>query len=765
VPDAPRQDYPPSAKLTPQHLDTALQQLESLPVTPAIFARLVEWMEEFGTDADEETSASLMDIVQGDQSLTARLLSLANRGAEAPVCRVAEAFRRLGPETVVPEALAAGIAGSRLCIDRPSSGLELHEYAKHCLAVALSSKLLAEGFPRPMDPQLAFVCGLLHDVGKLALAKIVPNSYRRVLMGLHTRGADIGQCERDILGVDHTVAGRRLAHQWGLPEAVEMVIWLHHQPSGAMPGSPQRRDLVSLVGLADVLARRAGTGFSGNYAFPEDTEQVASRLGLSGEVIEAVNRRLPGELSERMRRCGLDAAGRHRGLATVADAAEHLARINRRFRRRNAELTQRTEAFDRLCSFTGAIRSDVTLPEVLCRITSLLSVMRQVRPSLDVPVVGYALGTDQGLVFLVRQHGPERFSWRVLAAKANIDTTSTALARSVAAEPVARAIFAEDDALADWVNLTEYAHQGLIGQGRWAGGVFFPPGTSEAAGGAVDQVREDLAAVLGTVLAMVQDRAKAMLLSEQLAGASTRLAQTQQQAAERIARRSLGELAAGAAHELNNPLAVVSGRAQLMARRAGSEDDRKVWREIAEQAQRASGIVTALMELASPPPPQPTRCDVPELLAEAREAFVGSDHPQAASATVDIDISGTVPPVRVDREQMRQTLVELMSNAATAAGDAARIRLSARSDAPGRAIVTVGDNGPGMDARTQAQAFTPFYSLQPAGRRRGLGLPRARRCVEQNGGEIWIRSAPGQGTSVSVRLPAARQQDATETTE
>ena len=70
--------------------------------------------------------------------------------------------------------------------------------------------------------------------------------------------------------------------------------------------------------------------------------------------------------------------------------------------------------------------------------------------------------------------------------------------------------------------------------------------------------------------------------------------------------------------------------------------------------------------------------------------------------------------------------------------------------------MTVRDTGPGMDARTLDSAFTPFFSAQRAGRRRGLGLPRAKRYVENNGGRIWIRTRPGEGTTVYVQLPRLR---------
>ena len=102
----------------------------------------------------------------------------------------------------------------------------------------------------------------------------------------------------------------------------------------------------------------------------------------------------------------------------------------------------------------------------------------------------------------------------------------------------------------------------------------------------------------------------------------------------------------------------------------------------------------------------------------------------------------------------------MIANAAAAsAGEAqARIRLAGMTDSLDDApVVTVSDSGGGMDPQTLARAFTPFFSDQPAGRRRGLGLSRARRHVENNGGRIRIDTRPGEGTTVYVQLPPLKQ--------
>jgi signal transduction histidine kinase len=194
-----------------------------------------------------------------------------------------------------------------------------------------------------------------------------------------------------------------------------------------------------------------------------------------------------------------------------------------------------------------------------------------------------------------------------------------------------------------------------------------------------------------------------------------------------------------------------------MRDKARTDEQRRTWQTIADQAQRISDIITDLMEYASPPQPRKAPIDVKELLHQAAAEFSSATDVQAKASRVDITCAEDAPPALADPAQVRAVIVELMRNAAIAAGSAApSIRLSARmDDADGNVLITVRDEGCGMDATTLAAAFTPFFSSQRAGRRRGLGLPKAKRFVEINGGRIWIRSQPQQGSTVYVELPRA----------
>jgi signal transduction histidine kinase len=262
---------------------------------------------------------------------------------------------------------------------------------------------------------------------------------------------------------------------------------------------------------------------------------------------------------------------------------------------------------------------------------------------------------------------------------------------------------------------------------------------------------------MGFAAASVAERDAATVLAEQLGQATQRLYAAQQELAESRTLAAVGEMAAGAAHEINNPLAIVVGRAELMAESAQGAD-RQTWQIIAQQAQRISDIISEMMEFARPAPPQPRLVDLAELLDSVRQA--AQDRPATRQMELQVEVAPDTPPALADAQQIIGVLLELLSNAAAAyaADPRARIEASA-AEVDGGVLLRVIDQGCGMDGPTLEKAFTPFFSAKPAGRSRGLGLSRARRLVQINGGRIWLQSQPREGTTAYVLLPGAAAVD------
>jgi signal transduction histidine kinase len=247
-------------------------------------------------------------------------------------------------------------------------------------------------------------------------------------------------------------------------------------------------------------------------------------------------------------------------------------------------------------------------------------------------------------------------------------------------------------------------------------------------------------------------------LTEELAEINRRFINSQAEVARMRSTIMIGEMAAGAAHEINNPLAVISGRAQILSRGRSKDDDiRRSADIIMEHAHRASAIVTELMDFAKPEAPKPTDWPVQPFLEEIRRTWL--EKKAILPDQFVLELSDDLPQIHADASQVRVLCDELIRNAVQALGDIPEPRLivNCRADvADDRLVIRVEDNGCGMTPEVAEHAFNPFFSHRSAGRGRGLGLSRAARYAEINGGKIRISSRVREGTAVFVELPVSR---------
>jgi signal transduction histidine kinase len=218
----------------------------------------------------------------------------------------------------------------------------------------------------------------------------------------------------------------------------------------------------------------------------------------------------------------------------------------------------------------------------------------------------------------------------------------------------------------------------------------------------------------------------------------------------RLMLEALAEFAAGAGHELNNPLAVIVGRAQLLLAKEDDPDATRSLRAIIAQAQRAARILRDLMYVARPPEPRPRPCQPEEIVrACLRDLQADAD---ARGVRIVADAREPAQRVWADPEPLRQVADILARNALEASVTGGLVQFTASND--GRVVRwTVHDHGRGIGPTEGLHLFDPFYCGRAAGRGLGLGLPRAARIVAQAGGELNWQSSPGLGTTFIVTLP------------
>ncbi|MGO9304675.1 MAG: sensor histidine kinase [Candidatus Korobacteraceae bacterium] len=230
------------------------------------------------------------------------------------------------------------------------------------------------------------------------------------------------------------------------------------------------------------------------------------------------------------------------------------------------------------------------------------------------------------------------------------------------------------------------------------------------------------------------------------------LHQTQMSRAEHFA--TLGELAAGLAHEIRNPLAGIAGVIEIVGRDLPpGSPARSVIKDAKEEALQINRILTDLLETARPKPPQ---FQVKDIGATVEHAVLFARQ-QAITKRITIELNNDeeIPAVDHDPHQINQVLLNLLLNAIQSMDNPGTIYVTLRRDKDA-ALITVADQGKGIAPETLPNIFRPFFTTKGHGT--GLGLSLARRIVESHRGTISVRSEVGKGTQFVIRLPIAHSQ-------
>jgi signal transduction histidine kinase len=228
---------------------------------------------------------------------------------------------------------------------------------------------------------------------------------------------------------------------------------------------------------------------------------------------------------------------------------------------------------------------------------------------------------------------------------------------------------------------------------------------------------------------------------------------------ERDRLAALGEMAAGLAHEIRNPLGAIKGAAQCLDPKRLPGEDGEFLGVIVEEVNRLNGVVTAFLDYARPLKQSFGPTDLNEVVTRTMR-LIQNDVPKQIELAVQLDL--TVARVDADAEQLKQVLINLVQNAVQAIGEEGG-RITVGTVKPDRfgefrgpmnefVELVVSDTGPGIPQDQQHHIFVPFYTTKQKGT--GLGLAICQRIVKNHGGSISVHSKPGEGCRFVIRLPA-----------
>jgi signal transduction histidine kinase len=558
---------------------------------------------------------------------------------------------------------------------------------RHSVAVSFAVRALAREAGDPSPDQLVRA-GLLHGLGRWAVAAVDPQWI------VHWLGEKDPQLrrrqERADLGSELSDLGRRLAQRWGCESLVVDAAWLHDQSGKALSRAAREPERMSLIQEA--------------YRWAESTPWAVAPAADQESL--PTEPRLRILIAEVQSRCG--------SLFVAADATSHEERVCRL----NAGLLMRLAEAQRVNSTQQR----------------LLQALVDFEPSA--PPESWA--SRAGRVWCAE---PEVTTARVLWDEAIVDDHPLA-AGSPGEEshpPGAHTLEERTPALVFPLNIRGRARAEIH---LWC-----------------DPAQPDLRRRLeGTPVVsawqawacQVADRADLERRLQAVVSAIREQADLEEIRTREAKLEALAEFAAGAAHELNNPLAVIVGRAQLLLGRTQDPDAIRSLRIILSQAQRSNRILRDLMFVARPQPERPRACRPSEVLRACISGF--QEECDARGISLSSELEPSESPAWADPDALGHLAETLIRNAiqATPAGG----RIQVRSARQGNGLRWwFCDSGHGLGPAEGAHLFDPFYCGRQAGRGLGLGLPRAARMVAQAGGTLNWSSRAGQGTIFEVQLP------------
>ncbi len=735
--------------LSGDRIELILRRLDALPTLGAVAVRLLD------LTADEEADASeITTLVASDPALASKVLAMCRchaRGRTGNVTTVERAVLLLGFEAVRCVVLSVRIfevvdaLGNAAGEDRNEPPVfDRKAFWMHSLGVAVASEQLAPRgtLTKKVSRGEAFMAGLLHDLGQLALHVLLPDSFDQVCRVAETHSASLDHACRQIIGIDTHTAGKRLAEHWQLPAPLVDAIWLCGQAHEALPPVPHR-DLISVVTLADALVRTRYINPAAHWPAGENIAARCVPVGISRDEAEQVAADLHNAVTDRATALGL--MSEHDPailLRSICRANDSLARTNLGMRQREAVARRQAAALSALASFLEAVPSRASAVDALGHVAASIPAVLDARA---IAAVYETEDADRWRLVRFARDGRE-------VGGADVDapehvTALRALVRDLRGTAPALPFMPWlAGAMPSHVEVSRLYLYPLAGHDE-ASAIFLLDTGGEHL--ELPRGQEGLIECWRAAIGRGVERDRAAALTEQLAHANRELIETQEALARSRTMSTLGEVAAGAAHEMNNPLTVISGRSQILAHRLTDPGLRAMAEEVFAQSHRISDMITALRSFAEPVTPNVRAVDITDLVVRTVQRLDPENVHRPRISTI---FPAPLPPVHVDPDLLEAALAELVRNAVEAKGSS-HIELRVQTDPlDGRLKIEVRDDGAGLDEHALRHAFDPFFSSRPAGRQPGLGLPRARRFIEAHRGKVSLVSGPTGGAVATIWL-------------
>lgn len=251
------------------------RRIAQLPALPRAAAEALAMLRDESAGTDE-----CARCIGHDQALTARVLRLANSafyGVPGRVGSVNSAIQMLGKRTLRAALTTVALSGQFNAIR--CEGFHFKAFWRHAIGTAIAAEAIARA--RVLDEETAFTAGLLHDIGRLALAAHFPRETAAALELVRTRDVSWLEAEQQALSTDHAAIGASIASHWHFPAAVQAAIAAHHRP----PHGAGEAAMADVIHVADAMVHALDLAAEASEAVPDVEPQAWQRVGLAGDQV------------------------------------------------------------------------------------------------------------------------------------------------------------------------------------------------------------------------------------------------------------------------------------------------------------------------------------------------------------------------------------------------------------------------------------------------------------------------------------------------
>ncbi|PKL47266.1 MAG: hypothetical protein CVV39_06040 [Planctomycetes bacterium HGW-Planctomycetes-1] len=560
---------------------------------------------------------------------------------------------------------------------------------------AFAAKLIAEK-TKGINTSLAFIAGLLADIGLLAMAEMLPKSISAILEEAKDDNAAALQLEKENLGITHNEVARQLVQKWRMPEAVADSVWLYCIGEADKLNNVPNNKIILTVRLADMLAKSA------------DAEaEVAAKLSLTGEDINEIKEKTKSFIYE---------------INAAMQAPQKLD----------------TESIKQICLALLDETAEQKFTDFLDAVSSSIS---PASSAMDIA------GTICRLI-----------CGTLKAEKAGIIINNNGQYEAVTAD-------GDKPQFASFDNAPSAEEAGFEGQntksveleisGSIIGSMMLqiPADSPLANVSLLNKVNLFIAQLIAIKLAGQHDRDIAQAVIDYSPARKQTIQQQPTIAARNDLSETVAEIAAGAAHELNNPLTVISGRVQLLMQRETDEAKKQILNQIVEKTKNAYEIVGQLMNYARPGKPQ-IRAVSPFIMVNNCLEKITARY-MSEPLEIRLENIENLSDIEVDPEQAAEAIAQIIYNSLESyeSGNGP-VQISGSEQKEQNLIeISIKDIGCGMSEETLKKATEPFFSDKSAGRQRGMGLSIASSLLKNNNCSMNIQSQLDKGTTVIITLP------------